>query len=66
MKNILKSKTFWVNTLAAVGAYSGYLPQTPTTLYITLAANLVLRAITTGPVSLLSVVADAAAVAPKP
>jgi hypothetical protein len=67
MKSIFKSKTFWVNVLGGVGTFTGYLPQTPTTLYIMMAANLVLRVITNGPVSVLSVIADAptASEAPK-
>lgn len=58
-KNILKSKTFWINALTAIGAYSGYLPQSPTTLYLTLAANLALRVITEQPVSLTAITSDA-------
>jgi uncharacterized membrane protein len=66
MKSIFKSKTFWVNVLGGVGTFTGYLPQTPTTFYIMMAANLILRVLTTGPVSVLGVIADAPAPSEAP
>ena len=52
MKNILKSKTFWVNALTLAGTVGGYLPTkyAAPTLAI---ANIGLRLITSQPVSVL-------------
>lgn len=57
-KNLLKSKTFWINVLGAVVTYGGMLPLDPQTAFYVLAgANIGLRVITKGPVH---VIKDAA------
>lgn len=54
MKNILKSKTFWLNVIGIAAEYGGYLPQ-KYSMPILAGANIVNRFLTTGPVSLLPV-----------
>lgn len=52
MKNIFKSKTFWLNALSIGAAVTGVLPVTTTTTAIIGCVNIGLRAITTEPVTI--------------
>ena len=59
MKFRWNSKTLWWNVLSFAAAYTGLLPLDPTTsVYVVSGLNLVLRALTKGP---LVVLQDAAA-----
>lgn len=49
-KSLLKSKTFWFNVLSLAATYSGYLPPQYAAVAVPL-ANLLLRYVTTSPVS---------------
>ena len=51
MKNIFKSKTFWLNVLSVGAAVTGVLPVTATTTAVVGCLNIGLRAITKEPVS---------------
>jgi hypothetical protein len=51
MKSIFTSKTFWFNLLAGVAAVAQVIPVTPYTAAAGAIANILLRAITTQPVS---------------
>lgn len=53
VKSIFQSKTFWLNVVTAVATYFGQLPVTPFTMYAILAANVVMRLFTKGPVFVL-------------
>ena len=52
MKSILKSKTFWFNLLSGVTTIAGLIPANPITLAVVAVGNIVLRAITTAPVTI--------------
>lgn len=49
-KNILKSKTFWVNVVALAAAYGGYLPPDYAAIVVPI-ANVILRLLTKQPVT---------------
>jgi len=54
-KNILKSKTFWLNVLGAVATYGAFLPVDPqTATYILAGANIGVRVLTRGPIHVLT------------
>ena len=53
-KNIIKSKTFWVNLLSIAAAVTGIIPIDPETAAIIVGCvNIALRAITKDPVTVL-------------
>lgn len=51
-KNILKSKTLWVNAFTMTGVALGAIPPTKLTVILTTLANLALRLLTWQPVTL--------------
>lgn len=59
MKFRWQSKTLWFNVLTAIAAGAGAIPETSVTLYVVLAANVLLRALTTSPLIVLKDAADA-------
>jgi hypothetical protein len=54
-KNVLKSKTFWLNALTMVANFGGLIPVDPTVaLYIVNGANIGLRVMSKGAVHVMS------------
>jgi hypothetical protein len=54
MKNILKSKTFWLNVIGVAADYGGYLPQ-KYAIPVMAGVNIVNRFFTSVPITLLPV-----------
>lgn len=48
-----QSRSLWFNVLTAIAAGAGAIPVTPVTFYVALAANVLLRALTTNPLIVL-------------